>query len=704
MKFNSNGTFDNDFGNKGIALHNSSTVSLEDFELTNEGKIIAIGNIGTNSMGTSGDFIVTRFNSDGSLDKSFGENNGFTRTSFDVYTEYVNNVKILPDNKIYISGSFWDKNTSGLITRFDENGILDVNFGKKGAFSSFSKINTGLSVTPDMKLVLTGLNSTFHVERIKLDIPFNASTYNEVKLVSNPENGGTVVGGGYYNDGDLVSVRVYEKPGSIFNNWIENGNIVSTQTLYNFNISENKELKANFTIKPFQINTSSNIQVGGVTNGGGEYYYGEKVTLTAIPNTDYKFSNWTLGGKIISYDTTYNMIAESDVDLVANFTRKTYQISANAPYYAGKVSGTGEYYLGETVTLKATSYYGFIFDNWSENGNVISTNPELSFVVESNRNFDAYFKSIYYEIKTISNPPEGGVTTGDGVFPYDERIPLVAKSNPNYKFIKWTIKNDALISYYPSTNVYVTGNETYIANFQKTNFLISAEVNPSDKGYVLGEGNYDLGSKIILEAKLFSNLDYEFDYWTENGNLVSINPILNITVNSDRNLVANFREIKYNVRVTSYPKLGGSVYGEGTYDKNFEVTIKAVPDFGYRFVNWTEAGEVISQNMNYTFNITKNRYFIANFESNLSLDDISTNVLDVSPNPFDKFIQIKSKNKLIKKIELYDISGELIKQINIENKTDYRFNTTELKQGMYLLKVFFDYSSKTYKIVKNKND
>ena len=46
---------------------------------------------------------------------------------------------------------------------------------------------------------------------------------------------------------------------------------------------------------------------------------GATCTLTALPNENYTFANWTDGGTVVSTNTTYNFTMTEDVDFVANF-------------------------------------------------------------------------------------------------------------------------------------------------------------------------------------------------------------------------------------------------------------------------------------------------------------------------------------------------------------------------------------------------
>ncbi|MDZ7721551.1 MAG: Ig-like domain-containing protein [candidate division KSB1 bacterium] len=68
-----------------------------------------------------------------------------------------------------------------------------------------------------------------------------------VTLSSNPAEGGTTSGGGTYNSGSSVTVVATPNTGYSFTNWTENGTVISTNESFQFIISENRTLVANFT-------------------------------------------------------------------------------------------------------------------------------------------------------------------------------------------------------------------------------------------------------------------------------------------------------------------------------------------------------------------------------------------------------------------------------------------------------------------------
>jgi len=69
-------------------------------------------------------------------------------------------------------------------------------------------------------------------------------------LSSLPADGGTTSGGGNFNSGTLVTVVATPNVGFTFNNWTENGIIVSVDQSYSFTIIGNRVLVANFNALP----------------------------------------------------------------------------------------------------------------------------------------------------------------------------------------------------------------------------------------------------------------------------------------------------------------------------------------------------------------------------------------------------------------------------------------------------------------------
>lgn len=127
----------------------------------------------------------------------------------------------------------------------------------------------------------------------------------------------------------------------------------------------------------------------GTVSGTGAYQEGASATLTATPNTGYKFVNWTKGGVEVSTEATYSFPVTENVELVANFEALAqYNINAHADHTSkGYVTGGGDYYEGEEVTLKAVAKSAYYFTQWND-GN--TANPR-TITVDGDKEYIAEF-------------------------------------------------------------------------------------------------------------------------------------------------------------------------------------------------------------------------------------------------------------------------------------------------------------------------
>jgi len=71
---------------------------------------------------------------------------------------------------------------------------------------------------------------------------------------------------------------------------------------------------------------------------------------------------------------------------------------------------------------------------------------------------------------------------------------------------------------------------------------------------------------------------------------------------------------EYEVKLELATDDGGKLSGEGLYEEGEEVTVRAEADEGYEFIAWFEAGEKVSEQEEYIFNIEENRELAAKFE------------------------------------------------------------------------------------------
>ncbi len=134
-RYNMDGTIDPTFGNNGTAIISIGLVSFSatanSVEILKDGKII----IGGYAIGTdSDDFALTRLNSNGLIDSTFGTD-GRVITPFGDQQDYLAAIAIQNDGKIVAVGNELGGDASthdGLIVRYLPDGELDSSFGNGG--------------------------------------------------------------------------------------------------------------------------------------------------------------------------------------------------------------------------------------------------------------------------------------------------------------------------------------------------------------------------------------------------------------------------------------------------------------------------------------------------------------------------------------------------------------------------------------------
>ena len=83
--------------------------------------------------------------------------------------------------------------------------------------------------------------------------------------------------------------------------------------------------------------------------------------------------------------------------------------------------------------------------------------------------------------------------------------------------------------------------------------------------------------------------------------------------------------INHTITVSANPAEAGTVTGGGEFEETDEITVKAVANEGYEFVNWTENEVEVSTDAEYTFEVLADRALVANFkkaEPELAVMDI----------------------------------------------------------------------------------
>lgn len=143
-------------------------------------------------------------------------------------------------------------------------------------------------------------------------------------------------------------------------------------------------------------NTSANPIDAGTISGNRNALYGESISLTATANDGYQFSHWTVNGEESGREATISHTAISDVDIVANFIKKSHTVEIDDDVEGGSISGysTGIYQYGDELRLVATPHTDYEFCYWIINGEKQSEESEMTLTVTSATSISAKFNFI----------------------------------------------------------------------------------------------------------------------------------------------------------------------------------------------------------------------------------------------------------------------------------------------------------------------
>lgn len=164
VRFKPDGSLDTSFGTGGIATTSitSGLDSASSVKIQADGKIVLAGRSQSPGSNTDFDISVVRYNSDGSLDHSFGTG-GKVTTNIGIGNDEASSAAIQSDGKIVVAG--WSQRTlsagysSFAILRYKPDGSLDSSFGTSGkvttAIGIHDKANS-VAIQPDGKIVAAG--------------------------------------------------------------------------------------------------------------------------------------------------------------------------------------------------------------------------------------------------------------------------------------------------------------------------------------------------------------------------------------------------------------------------------------------------------------------------------------------------------------------------------------------------------------------
>jgi len=293
----------------------------------------------------------------------------------------------------------------------------------------------------------------------------------------------------------------------------------------------------------YSLDLYANPASAGTVSGDGNYYEGEQVTATAIPNAGYEFVHWTdISDNVVSTQASYGFsMPGDDLSLWANFEEDDDPEPAgeNLMMLHDVTANAGDIITIEMEILNEDEFVGFSLDiplpadfDYVEGSAQLfrSTNHGFVFnVIESN-----VAKIIAFSITNDAFLGNEGV-----IFSFDVVTPEAPGTYP-LPLVEAIIGNAEAEDILTGT---VDGTVTLTeAVDPDPEYTLTLHTSPPAGGTVSGDGNYEAGTMVTASAT--ANTGYEFINWTDvSGNVVSTQASYNFSMpDADLDLWANFEE------------------------------------------------------------------------------------------------------------------------------------------------------------------
>ena len=207
---------------------------------------------------------------------------------------------------------------------------------------------------------ILGTETTITVQALRdsvITANFGHNSYT-VTASTNPLASGTIEGTGNYDYLETCTLTATPATGYYFVNWTEGSTVMSTSTTYSFEVTDSKNLVANFDTLTYNLAASVNPAESGTVEGTGTYKHFKTATLTAIPANGYHFEQWNDG--ITDSLRVINLTRDSS--FTAYFAPNSYTITYMDEETELNVD-TFDYH--RPITEYSISKEGWTFIGWS---------------------------------------------------------------------------------------------------------------------------------------------------------------------------------------------------------------------------------------------------------------------------------------------------------------------------------------------------
>lgn len=249
----------------------------------------------------------------------------------------------------------------------------------------------------------------------------------------NPENGGSVEGGGIYDYGTIATLTAIASPYFEFLCWSD-GSAANPRTITVTGDATFTALFHQTSWPDYTLTVLANDPNLGSVSGSGVYTEGTVVEVIATPFGNAIFNGWDDGNA----DNPRYVTMSQDLTLTALFSLpSSYTILVETPdAMMGSVYGSGTYFVNTVITIGATPNEGYHFTGWddgnADNPRSVTVTGDAVFTASFSENpVPTYTVTVYYE-------ESQGFVLGAGNYVEGSTATLAAIAADGYVFVKWS--------------------------------------------------------------------------------------------------------------------------------------------------------------------------------------------------------------------------------------------------------------------------
>ncbi|MBN2547675.1 MAG: hypothetical protein JXB15_00845 [Anaerolineales bacterium] len=360
-----------------------------------DGKIVMAGY--TEYSDGDEDFLVLRYNPDGTLDSSFGFM-GMVVTPFNsTYTDRANAVAIQPDGKILAAGYVYPDGPAAIaVARYNSNGSLDNTFDGDGMvvinIGNNEDVAEALVLQPDGKILLVGhsiiskliialarlnsngsLDTTFDYDGI-VTTDLGTATLYDYGMAAALQSDGKILVAGYsatYSSENITLVR-YNTDGSLDTSFNGDGIVMADLSVYDEALG-------------LAIQPDGKIVVGGITVVlSGHDFLIARYHIDGSLDTSFGFNGFNTADMCGESESLSAIAIQPDGNILAAGTCFS---SPNHDFILARFNSNGELdasFDGDGKTL--TNFLGC-----DDHGNAVAIQPDGKIIVAGESMFDSKF-------------------------------------------------------------------------------------------------------------------------------------------------------------------------------------------------------------------------------------------------------------------------------------------------------------------------